>query len=216
MKQDRQFEDKNSKKDSLIDNAQGILFEKEFITSCKSNERNENKHMNQNDQQNSYLKSQYESDSSVLNNSEFQDEEYYQNNDLLLKFENISKNNICKNVIKAFFANLLDKNNDLLTDFVFKEKSQNNARKQTKNFTQQYNFNNNYLHKLIQHPRYGKAFEFYLTFEAEHWLEKSKVKQKEDHQIYINFLKLCCCNTDYSNRLIAYKKGKKTAFNNKQ
>ncbi|EAR99737.2 hypothetical protein TTHERM_00666130 (macronuclear) [Tetrahymena thermophila SB210] len=216
MKQDTQFQHQNTKRDLLINNVSGILFEKGSNSSCKLNERHGDIYINSHNQQKSYLKSQYESDSSVLNNSEFQDEEYYQNNDLLQKFEDISKNNICKNIIKAFFANLLDKNNDLLTDFVFKGTSENNARKQTKKFTQSYNFNNNNLHKLIQHPRYGKAFEFYLTFEAEYWLEKSKVKQKEDHQIYINFLKLCCCNTDYSNRLIAYKKGKKTLFNNRQ
>ncbi|KAL4487224.1 hypothetical protein ABPG72_017943 [Tetrahymena utriculariae] len=85
-----------------------------------------------------------------------------------------------------------------------------------------YNLNDNlrlknlYLHKLIQHSRYGKTFEFYLTFEAEYWLEKNKVKQKQDHQILKNFSKLCCCYTDYSNCLIAYQKGKKNVFNYKQ
>ncbi|EAR99735.1 hypothetical protein TTHERM_00666110 (macronuclear) [Tetrahymena thermophila SB210] len=203
-------------KDSNIKNVSEMLYEKNSYSLFNSGIRTENLYKSLSDKQISDLKTQYESDSYLFNKSEFQDEEYLQNNNLLEKFEDISKNNICKNVIKAFFAYLLDKNNDLLIEFVFKGSSQTNALKQAKNFIKSYNFNNSYLHKLIQHPRYGKAFEFFLTFEAEYWLKKSKVKQKEDHQIYINFLKLCCCDTDYSNHLIAYKKGKKTAFNKKE
>ncbi|KAL4438581.1 hypothetical protein ABPG74_015479 [Tetrahymena malaccensis] len=214
MKEDKQYQ---SFQETCVKNVNGMLYEKESNSSCNLNvnARDQSFFINQCDQQIYELKSQYESDSSLLNNSEFQEEEYLQNSNLLQKFEDISKNNICKNIIKAFFVYLLDKNNDLLTDFVFKGTTHSNARKQAKNFAQSYNFNNKYLQKLIQHSRYGRAFEFYLTFEAEYWLEKSKVKQKEDHQIFINFLKLCCCNTDYSNRLTAYKKGKKNLFNNK-
>ncbi|KAL4487223.1 hypothetical protein ABPG72_017942 [Tetrahymena utriculariae] len=218
MKQNTQFQQQDFEKDSQIQNVTRMLYEKESNSSfdLNINARHQNVYINQSDQRMYELKSQYESDSTLFSNLEFQVEEYLQNNNLLQKFQDISKNNICKNVIKAFFVYLLDKKNDLLTDFVFQGTSESNARKQAKNFAQSYSFNNNYLHKLIQHSRYGKAFEFYLTFEAEYWLEKSKVKQKQDHQIFINFLKLCCCDTDYSNHLIAYKKGKKTLFNNKQ
>ncbi|KAL4438565.1 hypothetical protein ABPG74_015463 [Tetrahymena malaccensis] len=91
-----------------------------------------------------------------------------------------------------------------------------NAKKQAKNFASSYVFNNNYLQKLIQHPKYGKAFEYYLTFEAENWLCNSKVQQKDDHLVYISFLKLCCSNPKYSDHLVTYKKAKKTPFNNKE
>ncbi|EAS05717.1 hypothetical protein TTHERM_01104870 (macronuclear) [Tetrahymena thermophila SB210] len=140
-------------------------------------------------------------------------EEGYEMSDLIQKFENISKNNISKNIIKAFFAYLLDtKENDLLTDFAQKGMQPNQARKMAKNYVKSYSYNNNSLHKLIQHDKYGKAFEFYLTFEAEKWLQESKVLQKETHLIYIDFLKLCCSNPDYSNHIVTYKKNKKSQF----
>ncbi|KAL4438568.1 hypothetical protein ABPG74_015466 [Tetrahymena malaccensis] len=218
MKQETYIQFQNIEQDSQYCKLSGVFQENQSYSSSNLNinERSGNLYSNQCNQELYNLKLQYDLESSHYNNQEFQEDECLQNSNLLQKFEEISKNNICKNIIKAFFVYLLDKNNDLLTDFVFKGTSQKNAHKQAKNFTQSYNFNNKYLHKLIQHYRYGRAFEFYLTFEAEYWLENSKVKQKEDHLIFIHFLKLCCCNSNYSNRLIAYKKGKKALFNNKQ
>ncbi|KAL4438575.1 hypothetical protein ABPG74_015473 [Tetrahymena malaccensis] len=142
--------------------------------------------------------------------------EGYQMSDLIEKFDNISKNNINKNIIKSFFTYLLDtKENDLLTDFAMKDTKPSQARKMTKNYFKLQSFNNNSLHKLIQHPKYGKAFEFYLTFEAERWLAGSKVQQKETHLIYIDFLKLCCSNPKYQEHIISYKKSKKNKFDNR-
>ncbi|KAL4487228.1 hypothetical protein ABPG72_017947 [Tetrahymena utriculariae] len=138
-----------------------------------------------------------------------------ENNGLISKLDKIDKNNISKNIIKAFFKYLLDKNNDLLIYFAYRGAQPAHACKLAKNFTNSYNYNNNSLHKLIQHSKYGKAFEFYLTFEAEKWLSDSKVKQKEDHLVFINYLKLCCCNTDYINLLVAYKKIKKSLYNDR-
>ncbi|KAL4438563.1 hypothetical protein ABPG74_015461 [Tetrahymena malaccensis] len=141
-------------------------------------------------------------------------EEGFEMSDIVQKFDNISKNNISKNIIKAFFNYLLDiKKNDLLTDFVQKGIQPAQARKMAKNYFKCYIFNNNSLLRLIQHPKYGKAFEFYLTFEAEKWLANSKVQQKEFHLIYIDFLKLLCSNPEYSNHIIAYKKNKKIKQN---
>ncbi|KAL4438577.1 hypothetical protein ABPG74_015475 [Tetrahymena malaccensis] len=218
MKQGTYIQFQNFEKDSQYCKLNRVLYENKSHSSSNLNisQNSGNLDSNQCNQELYELNLQYYFESSQSNNQEFQEDECLQNSNLLQRFEEISKNNICKNVIKAFFVYLLDKNNDLLTDFVFKGASQKNAHKQAKNFAQSYNFNNKYLHKLIQHSRYGKALEFYLTFEAEYWLEKSKVKQKEDHQIFIHFLKLCCCNNDYSNYLITYKKGKKALFNNKQ
>ncbi|KAL4438573.1 hypothetical protein ABPG74_015471 [Tetrahymena malaccensis] len=153
-----------------------------------------------------------------LNSSEYVQlqEDGFEMSDLLDKFDNIQKNNISKNIIKSFFSYLLDtKNNDLLIDFVQKGIQESEARKMVKNYYKSYGFNNNSLHKLIQHPKYGKAFEFYLTFEAEMWLAGSKVQQKETHLIYIDFLKLCCSNPKYSDHLVTYKKNKKSKYNNK-
>ncbi|EAS05714.2 hypothetical protein TTHERM_01104840 (macronuclear) [Tetrahymena thermophila SB210] len=138
------------------------------------------------------------------------------NNDLVLKLDKIDKNNISKNIIKAFFKYLLNKNNDLLIDFALSGAQPAYAHKLAKNFINSYNYNNSSLHKLIYHPKYGKAFEFYLTFEAEQWLSNSKVKQKQAHLIFIDYLKLCCCNPEYSNHLISYKKTKKSLFNDRQ
>ncbi|KAL4438578.1 hypothetical protein ABPG74_015476 [Tetrahymena malaccensis] len=136
--------------------------------------------------------------------------EVYEMSGLVEKFDNIQKNNISKNIIKAFFSYLLDTNdNDLLTDFVMKDINLSQARKMTKNYIKAYNFNNNSLLKLMQHSKYGKAFEFYLTFDAERWLSESKVQLKEIDLIYIDFLKLCCSNPKYQNHLITYKKNKK-------
>ncbi|KAL4438572.1 hypothetical protein ABPG74_015470 [Tetrahymena malaccensis] len=148
---------------------------------------------------------------SFFNDCEGQEE----NNGLLLKLDTLDKNNISKNIIKAFFKYLLDKNNDLLIDFALRGAQPAHARKLAKNFINSYNYNNNSLHKLIQHPKYGKAFEFYLTFEAQKWLFDSKVKQKEDHLVFINYLKLCCCNPDYANLLVVYKKIKKSLYNDR-
>ncbi|KAL4438570.1 hypothetical protein ABPG74_015468 [Tetrahymena malaccensis] len=141
-------------------------------------------------------------------------EEGFEMSDIVQKFDNISKNNVSKNIIKAFFNYLLDiKKNDLLTDFVQKGTQPSQARKMAKNYFKCYIFNNNSLLRLIQHPKYGKAFEFYLTFEAEKWLANSKVQQKEIHLIYIDFLKLLCSNPKYSNHIISYKKNKKIKSN---
>ncbi|KAL4487226.1 hypothetical protein ABPG72_017945 [Tetrahymena utriculariae] len=166
---------------------------------------------NQCDQSNFYCK---DSDISQELSESFQMQmEGYEMSDLLEKFENISKNNISKNIIKSFFSYLLDtKENDLLTDFVLKGTKPSQARKMAKNYFKLYSFNNNSLQKLIQHPKYGKAFEFYLTFEAEKWLASSKVQQKETHLIYIDFLKLCCSNPKYSEHIVSYKKNKKMKF----
>ncbi|KAL4438569.1 hypothetical protein ABPG74_015467 [Tetrahymena malaccensis] len=150
--------------------------------------------------------------STLFTISEIQ-EEGDENDNLQQKFLKISKSNISKNIIKAFFNYLLDKNNDLLISFAMHGVQAQNAQKLAKNFVSCYVFNNNYLQKLIQHTKYGKAFEYYLTFEAENWLYKSKVQHKDDHLVYINFLKLCCSNPKYSELLISYKKGKKTLFN---
>ncbi|EWS71458.1 hypothetical protein TTHERM_001103819, partial (macronuclear) [Tetrahymena thermophila SB210] len=140
----------------------------------------------------------------------------YETNDLIEKFDNISKNNISKNIIKAFFSYMLDtKDNEFLTDFVFKGSKPSQARKMIKNYFKSYGFNNNSLLKLIQHHKYGKAFEFYLTFEAERWLVESKVCLKETHFIYIDFLKLCCSNPKYSNHLVTYKKNKKSLYDDR-
>ncbi|EAS05711.3 hypothetical protein TTHERM_01103820 (macronuclear) [Tetrahymena thermophila SB210] len=167
------------------------------------------------DQQTNDSQELTEIDSSFSDNVQMQ-VEGFEMNDLLAKFECISKNNISKNIIKSFFSYLLDKkNNDLLTDFVEKGVQLTQARKMAKNYFKSYGFNNNSLNKLIQHPKYGKAFEFYLTFEAEIWLAGSKVQQKETHLIYIDFLKLCCSNLKYSDHLVTYKKNKKSKFNNK-
>ncbi|EAR99733.2 hypothetical protein TTHERM_00666090 (macronuclear) [Tetrahymena thermophila SB210] len=142
--------------------------------------------------------------------------EGYEMKDLLQRFDDLQKNNICKNVIKAFLNYLLNtKENDLLTDFVFKDTQPEQARKMAKNYFKSYSFNNSSLHKLIHHPKFGKAFEYYLTFEAEIWLAESKVQQKETHLIYIDFLKLCCSNPEYSSYLVTYKKNKKSRFDHR-
>ncbi|KAL4438561.1 hypothetical protein ABPG74_015459 [Tetrahymena malaccensis] len=163
-------------------------------------------------QKNIESKKSCEVDSDFSESSQMQEEGYEMNN-LIQKFENLSKNNISKNIIKAFFSYLLDtQNNDLLIDFAQKGMQPAQARKMAKNYIKTYSYNNNSLHKLIQHDKYGKAFEFYLTFEAEKWLSESKVQQKETHLIYIDFLKLCCSNPNYSDHIITYKKIKKSQF----
>ncbi|KAL4438566.1 hypothetical protein ABPG74_015464 [Tetrahymena malaccensis] len=142
--------------------------------------------------------------------------EGYEMSDLLEKFDNISKNNISKNIIKSFLSYLLDtKKNDLLTEFALKGTKPSYACKMAKNYFKLQSFNNKSLHKLIQHPKYGKAFEFYLTFEAERWLAGSKVQQKQTHLIYIDFLKLCCSNPKYQEYIISYKKSKKNKYDDR-
>jgi len=120
--------------------------------------------------------------------------------ELLNKFSEISKQNIARNIIKAFFTYLIDvKHNDLLTDFVaHSQNDKGNPRNIAKNYFKNMQFNNNSLRKLIDHPKYGKAFEFYLTFEAETWLANSRVRNRQDHLIFIDFMKLCCSNTLFS------------------
>ncbi|KAL4487231.1 hypothetical protein ABPG72_017950 [Tetrahymena utriculariae] len=163
-------------------------------------------------QQNLETKKFCEADFDFSDTSQMQ-EEGYEMSDLIQKFESLSKNNISKNIIKAFFSYLLDtKDNDLLIDFAQKGMQPTQARKIAKNYIKSYSYNNNSLHKLIQHDKYGKAFEFYLTFEAEKWLSESKVQQKKTHLIYIDFLKLCCSNPNYSNHIVTYKKNKKSQF----
>ncbi|EAS05716.2 hypothetical protein TTHERM_01104860 (macronuclear) [Tetrahymena thermophila SB210] len=166
-----------------------------------------------NEKQNIESKDICESEFSFSGNLQLQ-EEGFEMSDLVQKFDKISKNNISKNIIKAFFNYLIDiKKNDLLTDFVYKGVLPTHARKMAKSFIQSYIFNNKSLLKLIQHPKYGKAFEFYLTFEAQKWLMNSKVQQKEIHLIYIDFLKLLCSNPKYSNHIISYKNNKKIKLN---
>ncbi|EAR99736.1 hypothetical protein TTHERM_00666120 (macronuclear) [Tetrahymena thermophila SB210] len=204
------------KRDYLFKDLTEITYRDKYALKCNLSEDKSQKQLedldnNQYYQQNLLSQSQNESNSHLFNQSQQQEEEeeHIQNNKLLEKFEQISKNNICKNITKAFFAYLLDKKNDLLTDFIMKGASQSNARKLAKNFSLSFNHNNKDLQKLIHHPKYGKALEFYLTFEAQNWLKNSKVQQMEEHLIYISFLKLCCCKTNYSNYLVSYKKSKK-------
>ncbi|KAL4487229.1 hypothetical protein ABPG72_017948 [Tetrahymena utriculariae] len=145
-------------------------------------------------------------------------EEELEMESLINCFDNITKNNINKNIIKAFFAFLTNKNNiDQMMDFAQNGETltQQQILKKSKNFIQKYNYNNNSLQKLILHPVYGKIFEFYLTFEAQKWLNESKVQQKDKHLIYLNFLKLCCSNTSYLNNLKKYNKHKKSKYNDR-
>ncbi|EAR99740.1 hypothetical protein TTHERM_00666160 (macronuclear) [Tetrahymena thermophila SB210] len=208
---------KDFKRDCFIKDLTQITYKDKYVLKCNLNDDESQKQLenldnNQYYQQNLLSQSQNDYMSFLFNQSLQEEEEHIQNNRLLEKFEQISKNNICKNITKAFFAYLLDKINDLLTDFIMKGASQSNARKLAKNFSQSFNHNNKDLQKLIHHPKYGKALEFYLTFEAQSWLKNSKVQQKEDHLIYINFLKLCCCKNNYSNYLVSYKKSKKDFY----
>lgn len=64
-----------------------------------------------------------ESITNIENSSESTDkqinQEDYEYRELSNQFDIISKNNVAKNIIKAFFVYLIDvKNNDLLSDFV--------------------------------------------------------------------------------------------------
>ncbi|KAL4438562.1 hypothetical protein ABPG74_015460 [Tetrahymena malaccensis] len=169
---------------------------------------------NLNEQQQTYFTLNLESETSLMSVTS---EEEYEMDNLLNTFDSITKNNMNKNIIKAFFAFLLDKQNiDLITDFAENgtlESSQ--ALKKAKNFCQKFNNNNKYLQKLILHPIYGKIFEFYLTFEAQKWLYESKVQEKDKHLVYINFLKLSCANKIYLNNLVKYNKPKKSKFNDR-
>ncbi|KAL4438574.1 hypothetical protein ABPG74_015472 [Tetrahymena malaccensis] len=211
------------KNDSFVVNEINLIYDKDQNSySCLSTNVSKSQilELGQSDKQSLEKNTQCQIGSVLVTSQELKDEVYEleqkEFNHLLQNFKNISKNNIAKNIIKAFFSYLLDIKNDLLIGFATREVQISNAKKQAKNFASSYVFNNNYLQKLIQHPKYGKAFEYYLTFEAENWLQKSKVKQKDDHLVYINFLKLCCSNPKYSDHLVTYKKGKKTLFNNKE
>ncbi|EAS05715.1 hypothetical protein TTHERM_01104850 (macronuclear) [Tetrahymena thermophila SB210] len=156
-------------------------------------------------------------DSEVSETIQFSEEEQEMEN-LINSFDSITKNNISKNIIKAFFAFLTDKNNiNSILEFAYNGGSftLQQALKKIKNFSQKYNYNNNHLQKLILHPLYGKILEFYLTFEAQQWLNESKVQQKDKHLIYINFLKLCCANTSYLKNLTKYNKHRKFMFNDR-
>ncbi|KAL4438576.1 hypothetical protein ABPG74_015474 [Tetrahymena malaccensis] len=184
-------------------------------TKLISQESNTNSLNQQNDFKNQERREICEANSYFSESFEMQFEGY-EIKDLLQKFYNLQKNNISKNIIKAFFNYLLNtKQNDLLTDFVLKGTSPNQALKMTKYYFKSYNFNNKSLHKLVIHPKFGKAFEYYLTFEAEIWLAESKVQQKETHLIYIDFLKLICSNSEYASYLVTYKKNKKSRYDNK-
>ncbi|KAL4438571.1 hypothetical protein ABPG74_015469 [Tetrahymena malaccensis] len=156
-------------------------------------------------------------DSKVSQATESSEQELEMEN-LLNTFDHITKNNFSKNVIKSFFSFLLNKNNtDQVIEFVQNGQTfkQQQILKKFKNFSQNYNYNNNSLQKLILHPVFGKIFEFYLTFEAQKWLNESKVQQKDKHLIYINFLKLCCSNTSYLDKLTKYNKRIKSKYNDR-
>ncbi|KAL4438564.1 hypothetical protein ABPG74_015462 [Tetrahymena malaccensis] len=211
-----QLNEKQHLKQALISNQSQYILQESYLEfyndqpTSSENKKTEFQQTSFQNDQSANLKNSSETDF-FLNDCERQEED----NGLILKLDTIDKNNISKNIIKAFFKYLLDNKNDLLIDFALRGAQPAHARKQAKNFINSYNYNNSSLHKLIQHPKYGKAFEFYLTFEAEKWLSDSKVKQKEDHHVFINYLKLCCCDPDYANLLVAYKKIKKSCYNDR-
>ncbi|KAL4438567.1 hypothetical protein ABPG74_015465 [Tetrahymena malaccensis] len=210
------MKDSNKQSEQSQDSSQNkLLMPESNYTKFISQESNTNSLNQQDDLQNLERREICKANSQLSESFEMQFEGY-QIKDLLQKFDNLQKNNISKNIIKAFFNYLLNiKQNDLLTDFVLKDTSINQALKMTKNYFKSYNFNNKSLHKLVNHPKFGKAFEYYLTFEAEIWLAESKVQQKETHLIYIDFLKLICSNSDYAAYLVTYKKNKKCKYDNK-
>lgn len=65
-------------------------------------------------------------------------------------------------------------NSDFLISFGYSSESKSQC-KLLKTFFDSLNHNNYSVTKIIDHPIYGGAFEFFLTFNAETWLQTSRV-----------------------------------------
>ncbi|KAL4469862.1 hypothetical protein ABPG72_011083 [Tetrahymena utriculariae] len=137
-----------------------------------------------------------------------------ENRRIVQTYQKISKININKNIIKAFKKFMLDKDNsDILSSFGITQDSKN-LYKQMKIFFDSLNHNNHSVTKIIDHPLYGGAFEFFLTFYAEAWLKSSRVQDKSAHFIAIDFFKLCCTENKVKLSNFKYYSKRKTETNN--
>ncbi|KAL4429728.1 hypothetical protein ABPG74_001414 [Tetrahymena malaccensis] len=136
-----------------------------------------------------------------------------ENRRIIQTYQKISKININKNIIKAFKKFMLDKDNsDILSSFGITQDSKNSY-KQMKIFFDSLNHNNHSVTKIIDHPLYGGAFEFFLTFYAESWLKSSRVQDKSAHFIAIDFFKLCCTENKVKLSNFKYYSKRKTENN---
>ncbi|EAR82845.1 hypothetical protein TTHERM_01080530 (macronuclear) [Tetrahymena thermophila SB210] len=136
-----------------------------------------------------------------------------ENRRIIQTYQKISKININKNIIKAFKKFMLEKDNsDILSSFGITQDSKNSY-KQMKIFFDSLNHNNHSVTKIIDHPLYGGAFEFFLTFYAESWLKSSRVQDKQAHFIAIDFFKLCCTENKVKLSNFKYYSKRKTETN---
>jgi len=88
----------------------------------------------------------------------------------------VKNKNALKNLLKSFFNFLININNqEILADFIM-EKPYPYALKLVRKYFKNITFSNNDLLKILNHEKYSKALEYYLTFDAFEWLACSKVQ----------------------------------------
>ncbi|EAR90596.1 hypothetical protein TTHERM_00122450 (macronuclear) [Tetrahymena thermophila SB210] len=132
--------------------------------------------------------------------------------DITKLFQEVRKSNIVKNIIKSFsrFIETCKKEEeDSLNPLIKKGQSFSQAKKlikrNFKTFGKRWNMKLNYL---IDKSSFKPLFSYYLNNKSQIWLNSSKVQNKQEHQVVINFIIQALKNPQHLKEIKYYKKTK--------
>ncbi|KAL4459449.1 hypothetical protein ABPG74_018062 [Tetrahymena malaccensis] len=125
-------------------------------------------------------------------------------------YSKVKKSNIIKNILKSFQRYIENASSDEQEELcmTFKKRYDFSQLKKLvtrniKTFGKRWNMK---LKHLIDQCSYKDLFQYYLESKSYEWLDSSKVQNKEDHKVVINFIIQALKNPEYRNEIKFYKK----------
>ncbi|KAL4468531.1 hypothetical protein ABPG74_005034 [Tetrahymena malaccensis] len=132
--------------------------------------------------------------------------------DITKDFQEAKKSNIIKNIIKSFqrfIENSKKEEQESLSSFIKKGQNFSEAQKlikrNFKTFGKRWNMKLNYL---IDKSSFKLLFSYYLSNKSQIWLHSSKVQNKKQHQVVIDFLIQALENPQLIKEIKYYQKTK--------
>ncbi|EAR96054.1 hypothetical protein TTHERM_00127190 (macronuclear) [Tetrahymena thermophila SB210] len=143
-----------------------------------------------------------------------QESEDYPQNEIKIEavenYSKVKKSNIIKNILKSF-QRYIENTSSIEQEelcLAFKKRYDFSQLKKlvTRNFKTFGKRWNMKLKHLIDQCSYKELFQYYLEYKSCEWLNSSKVQNKEDHKVVINFIVQALKNPEYRNEIKFYKK----------
>ncbi|EAS01845.4 hypothetical protein TTHERM_00566890 (macronuclear) [Tetrahymena thermophila SB210] len=122
----------------------------------------------------------------------------------------LNKKNVIRNLIRAFLQYLFGKNQKVsILQQYFPNSSDYDTKCQIKRYFAKKKYNHLVLKQLYKHQIYGQMFKQFLLTEAHNYLQRSQIKEKENHVIFINYMIKCYEDERLLEKLETYSKAKK-------